>query len=230
MPSTAHRADIVLCRFPTTEAPDQPGPISRPTLLLGVFIDPVDGARYAMAAYGTTRFTGGNSGFEIPVTETEHRAVAGVDRKMKFVRSRIRILPLSAEFFKLENGDLKTLGKLTGASLHRFDQLCDCLAATSAELGALLKQVGKSAASYSNQAEAMTAQQADAYLQKTCTGRADLNGAANAVVFARSLRSDMVPAEATGTGPVPITAIRKKRCGFLRRRARCAASARAAQI
>lgn len=176
---------VVSCRFPLTETPDLPGPSARPALIVRVFFDQTDAQWKAIVAYGTSRDTRSNAGFEIRIQRPEGLEQAGLHRPSRFILSRMRILPINDEFFAYSHNGSPILGFLDDGLIQRLDSLCEKLVTVSQELRGLLGGASTSVASQpENQPDAneatssrFDARAMDEFLKHACTGRRDLNGA-----------------------------------------------------
>jgi hypothetical protein len=181
---------VVSCRFPLTETPDQPGPSARPALIVRVFFDQNDEQWKAIVAYGTSRDTKSNAGFEIRIQRPEGLAQAGLHRPSRFILSRMRVLPINDQFFAYSHTGSPILGYLDDGLIQRLDSLCDKLVTVSQDLRGLLGGAATSVASQPDaEPEVQVAARAqfdvramDEFLKQSCTGRRDLNGANSFVV------------------------------------------------
>ena len=176
--SAVTRGTVVSCRFPLNESPDSPGPTARPGLVVAVF-DADTTERQAVVAYGTSRRSRANLGFEIRVTHPDSMTAAGLDKPTRFTLSRMRVLPVSPEYFVHSRHGTPVLGRLEDGLMSRLDSLCDILADLATPLSALRAHDATSHPAKRSKlrigATALAAR-LDAFLLKHCTGRADLNG------------------------------------------------------
>ena len=179
------RGKVVSCHFPLAETPDAPGPIARPALVVQVFRDRVDGIMKAVVAYGTTRTTRANAGFEIRMNREEGLRKAGLTRPTRFTLSRMRILPLDNTFFRVASGGSPVLGCLDEGLMERLDAIFEALAGIAAPLRPLMGCTGQTVPVSHLEAapQAMPGARAeldgpslDRFMQRHLTGRADLNG------------------------------------------------------
>ncbi|WP_299821441.1 hypothetical protein [uncultured Jannaschia sp.] len=113
--------DTVSFRFPVAEE-DGPQPKARPCLVLDV--QDIDGVRHALMAYGTSRKTRKNCGFEVEVCKTEARAAAGLDRRTRFIGARrVRVALGDPAFVCCRQRDTPILDRLVGGELARLETL-----------------------------------------------------------------------------------------------------------
>lgn len=179
------RGAIVSCFFPLSEAPDLPGPTARPALVVGVFFDRLDRRWKVIVAYGTSRKTRANSGFEIRINHPESLALAGLNRPTRFTLSRMRVLPLTPGYFN-PNGDGPVLGVLDDVLLARLDKTCTILASIADPLRVLDQPCSLSIHPTDVAtpirvediplAGTIAGQGVDQFMQDHCNGRADLGG------------------------------------------------------
>jgi hypothetical protein len=191
------RGDVVSCRFPLSETPDQPGPAARPALVLRVFLDNNDNIWKAIVAYGTSRETRANSGFELRISNPDGLSSAGLHRQTRFTLSRMRILPIDRDFFAFSAAGTPVLGSLDDGLMTHLEKTCEKLADLSPELRVIIGKAAKTA----DKNRAVDAEATDTFFQKSCTGRRDLNGAA----------------PRTSERPAPKVEVKKSRRGYLRR-------------
>jgi hypothetical protein len=194
------RGSVVSCYFPLSEAPDQPGSVARPGLVLRVFLDKNDDKMKAIVAYGTSRETRANSGFELRIGTPDGLKTAGLHQPTRFTLSRMRILPITKKFFAYSASDTPVLGVLDDGLILHLEKTCDKLANISPELRVI---VGKNQRDTNQiQQRDIDAEAIDTFFQKSCTGRADLNGRA----------------KQTTKSSEPLVVIKKSRSrGYLRR-------------
>lgn len=131
------RGAIVSCYFPLQESPDQPGPVARPALVVAVFLDRTDGEWKAAVAYGTSRRTRANMGYEVRINHPDSLTLAGLSKPTRFTLSRMRILPITRDFFNYINTDTPVTGKLDDALTDRLEKTCETLASIAAPLRVL---------------------------------------------------------------------------------------------
>jgi hypothetical protein len=176
---------VVSCYFPLTEDPNKPGPVARPALVVQVFLDRIDRRWKAVLAYGTSRRTRANSGFEIRMNREDSLKRAGLHRPTRFTLSRMRILPLEPGFFALHN-DTPVLGYLEDSLISRLDNTLEVLTEIAAPLRPLLHAPnsnvsvqclsGKAGPSRPPTDATLSGYNIDNYMRQYLTGRANLNG------------------------------------------------------
>lgn len=121
------RGAIASCYFPLAEAPTEPGPTARPALVVGIFLDRADSIRKAIVAYGTSRKTRANMGYQIRVSHPAALKHAGLKTETRFTLSRMRMVPINADYFNMNTGN-PVSGLLEDALLEKLDRLCNDLA------------------------------------------------------------------------------------------------------
>lgn len=176
---------VVSCYFPLTENPNNPGPVARPALVVQVFFDRLDRSWKAVLAYGTSRRTRANSGFEVRMNREDSLQRAGLHRPTRFTLSRMRILPLDRVFFAFSN-DTPVLGYLDDGLIERLDNTLAILAEMAAPLRPLLQVpspnvpvqhvAGLAVAPRASAEVSISGYEMDHYMQSHLTGRANLNG------------------------------------------------------
>lgn len=185
--SNFKKGSVVSCRFPLAESPQEPGPILRPALVIQVFFDSIDKIWKAAVAYGTSRRTRANAGFEIRLTQQGGLQLAGLDRPTRFTLSRMRILPINEEFFDL-SGETPALGYLDDGLIQRLNDTLKILSEIADPLRPLLKIPDNAipvlevvsrnyiqAPSDTSSAH-LASHSVDEFMQEHMTGRASLNG------------------------------------------------------
>ncbi len=176
---------VVSCFFPLTESPDEPGPVARPALVVQVFFDRIDMRWKAVLAYGTSRRTRANTGFEVRMNREDSLKKAGLHRPTRFTLSRMRILPLEQGFFSFSEGT-PVLGYLEDGLIARLDKTLLILSEIAMPLRPLLQTpdvdipvlhvVGKAPSPRPPTSTSISSFEIDRYMQKHLTGRANLNG------------------------------------------------------
>lgn len=143
-PSDLHlsKGAIVSCFFPLAEAPDTPGPVARPALVVRVIYDRIDMTWKAVLAYGTSRRTRANMGFEIRVSREEGLKQAGLDRPTRFTLSRMRLIPIDPRFFSLDARGTPVLGHLDAGLVDRLDSVFESLCHVAEPLRHLPREDG----------------------------------------------------------------------------------------
>lgn len=132
------RGTVVSCYFPLAEAPDIPGPSARPALIVSVMFDGIQRVWRAVVAYGTSRDTKANVGYEVRVSGKPRLKKAGLHYPTRFTLSRMRILPITREFFAYSRNGSPILGYLESDLLNRMAQACETIAAMDGRLKILL--------------------------------------------------------------------------------------------
>lgn len=94
--------DVVWCRFPFTEIPDQPGPKERPALVRSVKRTK-DGFIYVEVCYGTSKLNQ-SSGCDLYVGNMREMALAGLPQATAFQLNRCVTLPWAEDFFATRAG------------------------------------------------------------------------------------------------------------------------------
>ena len=128
------RGAIVSCRFPLVDAPDKPGPVARPALVVHVFRDRTTGRWMVLVAYGTKQRTAANRGYEVRVSQAESLLVAGLHQPTRFILSRMRILPIGPEFFACKQDCGPVLGYLDEALQAHLTLTCERIVGIAEEL------------------------------------------------------------------------------------------------
>ena len=118
---------IVSCYFPLTETPDCPGPVARPCLIVRIFHDKADGCWKCIVAYGTSRRSRANIGYEVRVHHASSMDYSGLDRPTRFTLSRMRVLPLTPDYFNYRNGT-PMIGMLEDKSIRHMENTLESLA------------------------------------------------------------------------------------------------------
>lgn len=168
---------VLSCYFPLAEKPDKAGPVARPALLVRAFFDHDDGIAKAIVAYGTSRQTRANAGFEIRVGQPQGMAAAGLNMPTRFTLSRMRILPLNREFFSFGEHGSPVLGHLEQPLMKRMEDTCGILVGLANEFRPILGGPGSHQAGSKNLSDAeIDAISFDKFMQERCTGRSNLNG------------------------------------------------------
>lgn len=181
------RGAVVSCRFPHAESENTPGPSARPALVVRTFFDRNDNRWKAIVAYGTSRSTRANTGFEIRLRKEEHLEAAGLHRPTRFTMSRMRILPIDREFFAFAQTGSPVLGFLSEDLMKVLDRNCEKLIAIAGDLRPLMG--GAQSAVPSGQAldaepasgpadTEFDTRRVDEFLLTACNGRRNLGGAA----------------------------------------------------
>ena len=126
---------IIACNFPRNETPDAPGPVTRPCLILGSFPNPkVPGETLVITAYGTTQKKKANLSFEISIADPEAIAKANLIRPTRFTLNRLRILPLTKEYFPSVETEKEVIGYLSADDGRQLAAYLDRIAMHCAEL------------------------------------------------------------------------------------------------
>lgn len=181
------RGAVVSCRFPHAEDENSPGPSARPALVVRTFFDRNDQLWKAIVAYGTSRSTRANAGFEIRLKKPEHLEPAGLHRPTRFTMSRMRILPINRDFFAFAQTGSPVLGYLSDDLMKVLDRNCEKLIAITGDLRPLMGgnqtavESGKTAESTQDapsEEASFDPQKVDQFLLSACNGRRNLGGAA----------------------------------------------------
>lgn len=181
------RGAVVSCCFPHAENENSPGPSARPALIVRTFFDRNDNRWKAIVAYGTSRTTRANAGFEIRLRKPEHLEAAGLHRPTRFTMSRMRILPIDREFFAFAQTGSPVLGYLPDDLMKVLDRNCEKLIAITGDLRPLMGGAQTSVASGETEDAAPRPQvqeadfdtrRVDQFLLSACNGRRNLGGAA----------------------------------------------------
>lgn len=175
---------VVSCFFPLTEAPGKPGPTARPALVVQVFFDRTDDTWKVVVAYGTSRRTRANTGYEIRVNKQEGLEKAGLHLPTRFTLSRMRILPFDETFFAFSPEGTPVLGHLDEGLMQRLDRTCEILAEYAAPLKPLARHNGANfnvepdlPADYGTcDVPAWESRKMDLFMRDCMTGRARFNG------------------------------------------------------
>lgn len=181
------RGAIASCLFPLAEAPDKPGPVARPALVVRVFRDRTTGDWMAVVAYGTKQMTGANRGREVRIFRPESLRVAGLHEPTRFILARMRILPIGPHFFAYRQGWGPVLGHLDEALQRRLDAACEqisglvgdenfrpFLVATDLAIAPLSVPYLAGGTITDPAAHVLRSEPSDAFLQRYFTGRSDL--------------------------------------------------------
>jgi len=181
------RGAVVSCCFPHAENENSPGPSARPALVVRTFFDQNDQLWKAIVAYGTSRSTRANAGFEIRLRKPEHLEAAGLHRPTRFTMSRMRILPINRDFFAFAQTGSPVLGYLPDDLMKVLDRNCEKLIAITGDLRPLMG--GAQTAVESGKTEdpvqdvqseeaGFDPQKVDQFLLTACNGRRNLGGVA----------------------------------------------------
>lgn len=129
------RGDILSCNFPLNEAPDAPGPQSRPSLVLGSFPNSRNrNVMMVIIAYGTSRTSRVNLGSEIKISTLEQMKACSLHRPTRFTLNRLRILPFTPEYFDHTIGETPFIGALAPSEMSQLSRHLDMLAGHAEEL------------------------------------------------------------------------------------------------
>jgi len=181
------RGAVVSCRFPHAEDDNSPGPSARPALVVRTFFDRNDQIWKAIVAYGTSRSTRANAGFEIRLRKPEHLEPAGLHRPTRFTMSRMRILPINRDFFAFAQTGSPVLGYLPDDLMKVLDRNCEKLIAITGDLRPLMGGAQAAVASgkaidpeqdVQNEETSFDSQKVDQFLLTACNGRRSLGGVA----------------------------------------------------
>lgn len=181
------RGAVVSCCFPHAENENSPGPSARPALIIRTFFDRNDNRWKAIVAYGTSRSTRANAGFEIRLRKPEHLEAAGLHRPTRFTMSRMRILPLDREFFAFAQTGSPVLGYLPEDLMKVLDRNCEKLVAITGDLRPLMGGAQTAVASGKAESDEPTSRDSDTgfdtkrvdqFLLSACNGRRNLGGVA----------------------------------------------------
>jgi hypothetical protein len=155
-------------------------------LIVQTFYDRNDRIWKAVVAYGTSRRTRANTGFEIRMNQEASLQKAGLHRPTRFTMSRMRILPLDMRFFSCSD-DTPVLGYLDDGLLDRLNSTLELLVEIASPLRPLvgcpehhvpvLHVVGKAPELRPPVQQGLSGYQMDTFMQEHLTGRANLNGA-----------------------------------------------------
>ena len=117
---TLCHGDIVLFRFPHSEACDGAEIKARPCLVLD--IETLGEIRYAVVAYGTTSRRKSNVGEEIHVRKREAFTAAGLNEPTRFIGARrILVLLTHKAFVEVAKTGSPVVGTLVGSELERLN-------------------------------------------------------------------------------------------------------------
>lgn len=175
------RGAVVSCRFPLAEDHAKPGPSARPALVIRTFFDAMDGIWKVIVAYGTSRSTRANAGYEIQVRKPEHLEAAGLHRPTRFTLSRMRILPLDREFFAYAASGSPILGYLPTQLMDVLERHCQRLVAITDRLRCLVNGADDAVASDTASAPRgknvveFDSRKTDSFFQQALTGRANIS-------------------------------------------------------
>lgn len=126
---------IIACNFPRNEAPDAAGPVTRPCLILGSFPNPkAPGQTMIITAYGTTQKKKANLSFEISISDPAAIIEANLIRPTRFTLNRLRILPLTKEYFPSVGTDKEIIGMLSASDGRQLASYLDRIAMHCDEL------------------------------------------------------------------------------------------------
>lgn len=171
------RGAVVSCFFPLSEEPDKPGPTARPALVIGVFHDRIDQQWKAIVAYGTSRKTRANTGYEVRINHPESLAMAGLARPTRFTLSRMRILPVNDAYFNSVDGNIVT-GCLDSSLQNRLDQTCELLASVADPLRVITRPCAESLdlTEIAPIQQAASIRSIDRFMKSHLNGQSDLGG------------------------------------------------------
>jgi hypothetical protein len=132
---TLKRGSIVSCRFPLNENPEIAGPSARPCMVLGVFPNPRNKReKMVIVAYGTSRKTRAKLGYEIRISNPDDMISCNLRRPTRFTLNRMRILPLTDEFFSYGSNGTPVMGNIPNSVMSALNFHLDKLATHSDEL------------------------------------------------------------------------------------------------
>lgn len=118
---TAPRSlDVVWCRFPLVESPNQPGPKFRPGLVRSIFVSRERQRAVIDVAYGTSRIIGMEP-FELIIDADDEQLACGLVLPTCFNLQRSVRLPWAEEFFgtrMTRKGPI--LGRLPATAVERL--------------------------------------------------------------------------------------------------------------
>jgi len=135
MTQSPKRGSILSCFFPMNESQRLPGPQARPCLVLGTFPNPAKrNITMAIVAYGTSRKTRANFGFEIRIDTEEKLKQTGLHRETRFTLNRMRILPYTEEYFDFSGSGEGVIGSLPPIEMKSLAAHLDEIAHHSDEL------------------------------------------------------------------------------------------------
>ena len=110
--------DIVWCRFPYMENPDQPGPEPHPGLIRQAFADQ-DGKPWVEVVYGTSVDPNRTGNKYFTVSKVSELDAAGLKFATRFCLGRSMQLPWSEEYFEcLGRRTTPILGRLSPYAIH----------------------------------------------------------------------------------------------------------------
>ena len=212
------RGAVVSCHFPLAENPDCPGPSARPALIVNVFLDRADLTWKALVAYGTSRDTRANVGFEVRVRHPASLAAAGLHRPTRFTLSRMRVLPIDRRFFAYSRNGAPVLGYLDSDLLDRLARTCEILSQSDKRLRILVDstdgavEAGRALKPAPSKIPAVwplvDVGPIDRFMQSALTGRASVKSAASA----QSAQSEQrTPAPARPGGAANTTGVNARR-------------------
>jgi len=168
------KGDVVSCRFPLAETPNTPGPTARPALVVATFLDRETNTHMAIMAYGTSRRTRANAGFEIRINRPDGLNAAGLNQPTRFTLSRMRALPITDAYFCSGNRKTPILGHLDAGLRTRLESICETIAKVSKELAPL------------NGSKDAHARTLDRYMRTKMTGSRDFMTAARRGIKTRA--------------------------------------------
>ena len=115
------RGDVVSCRFPLAERPDEPGEKARPCVVLNAYDHENLYRRALMVAYGTSVIGGRQSRTDCVIEDASELAAAGLHRPTKFVGDRARVLPYNRRYFRANRFGSTVIGSLHEASRNALE-------------------------------------------------------------------------------------------------------------
>lgn len=109
--------DIVFCRFPYDEAPDEPGPIQHPTIVRQPLVDE-DGNPHVRVIYGTSQdlLIRGHQYF---ILQTDWKR-CGLSKPTRFCIDREARLPWAQEFFDEGSSGTPPVARLSPEAIRDF--------------------------------------------------------------------------------------------------------------
>ncbi|MEA3047735.1 MAG: hypothetical protein QOJ53_2067 [Sphingomonadales bacterium] len=113
------RFDIVKCRFPYRQKPDEPGPKERPGLVFDAGVNPADGHPYVFVHYGSGRNFDDMNPFQFVVGNYRDIGYSGLDYQTRFDLLTNVQLPWCAEFIA-ETAKGLVLGRLPDRVIARL--------------------------------------------------------------------------------------------------------------
>lgn len=96
--------DLVWCRFPLNEDPNNPGPKNRPALVRSLIFNKGHTRALLDVTYGTTKLRHSENPFDLIISNLASIDACGLPAATRFALGRTIIVPWCSEFFQAREG------------------------------------------------------------------------------------------------------------------------------